>query len=422
MALVERIKGICLKPATEWQVIEAEPATTGQLIAGYAAPLAAITPVASLIGGVVLGRTIPFIGTYHVPVVTGVVTAVVTYALALVGVFVLSMIINGLAPSFGGRKDSVAALKVAVYAYTPAWVAGALTIFTALGLLVLIAALYGIYVLYLGLPVLMKSPRERAAAYTGVVVVCAIVIGVLMGLVAGAVGGAGIMGARHAGLGNLSSEPFASPQAHVQFDKDSPLGRLQAMGEAMKESNRRMEEAQKSGDPNAQAQAAMQGLGALLGGGKHVDPVGIDVLKPFVPDTFAGLAKTGSSAEKNGMAGLAVSKAEGRYGDGAQKHVTLEISDTGGISGLVGMAGWMNLQGEREDDQGFERTQKVDGRLVHERGSKVPNGSTEFTVVLGNRFIVEAKGRGVDLPQLKSAVASLDLGKLEGMKDVGVQK
>src|SRR5579884_2810968 len=77
MALVERIKGICLKPATEWAVIEAEPATTGQLIAGYAAPLAAITPIASLIGGVVIGRTIPFIGTYHVPIVTGVVTAVV---------------------------------------------------------------------------------------------------------------------------------------------------------------------------------------------------------------------------------------------------------------------------------------------------------------------------------------------------------
>ena len=122
------------------------------------------------------------------------------------------------------------------------------------------------------------------------------------------------------------------------------------------------------------------------------------------------------------MAGLAVSKAEGTYGDHAEKHVTLEISDTGGISGLVGMAGWMNLQGEREDDQGFERTQKVDGRLIHERGSKHPGGGGEFTVVLADRFIVSAKGRGVDLPELKSAVAGLDLGKLDAMKDVGVQK
>ncbi len=81
----------------------AEP-TSGELIAGYAAPLAAITPIASLIGGVVIGRTIPFIGTYHMPLAAGLVTAVVTYPLALVGVFVLSLIINALAPSFGGQQ------------------------------------------------------------------------------------------------------------------------------------------------------------------------------------------------------------------------------------------------------------------------------------------------------------------------------
>jgi hypothetical protein len=420
MALVDRIKGICLKPTTEWSIIETEPSSTGALMGGYAAPLAAITPIASVIGGVVIGRSLPFVGTYHVPLITALVTAIVTYVMALVGVFVIALIVNALAPTFGGRKDSLAALKLAVYAYTPAWVAGVLTMFTMLGILVFVAALYGIYVLYLGLPVLMKNPREKSAAYTAVIVVCAIAIGLAMAAVGAAVGGAGLMGAR--GMRGLSRAAEPDGPSAVKFDKDSPLGRLQAMGEAMKESSKRMEEAQKSGDPNAQAQAAMQGLGALFGGGKHVDPVGIDVLKPFVPATFAGLPKTSGSAEKNGMAGLAVSKAEASYSDHAQKHVTLEVSDTGGISGLVGMAGWMNLQGEREDDDGFERTQKVDGRLVHERGSKRPGGSNEFTIVLANRFIVSAKGSGVDLPALKSAVSGLDLAKLEGMKDVGVQK
>jgi hypothetical protein len=86
------------------------------------------------------------------------------------------------------------------------------------------------------------------------------------------------------------------------------------------------------------------------------------------------------------------------------------------------MASWINVQGEHEDDQGFERTRKVDGRLVHERGSKQPGGSSEFTVVLGDRFVVSAKGRGLELADLKGAVASLDLGKLEAMRDIGVQK
>ena len=121
------------------------------------------------------------------------------------------------------------------------------------------------------------------------------------------------------------------------------------------------------------------------------------------------------------MAGLAVSKAEASYGDHAQKNVTLEISDTGGASGFLALAGWASLQGEREDDNGFERTQKVDGRLTHERASK-HGGSNEFTLVLGERFIVSAKGNGVELGDLKTAVAGLDLGKLEGLKTAGVQQ
>ena len=420
MPMIDRIKAICLKPNAEWPVIEAETTSTRDLMIGYVAPLAAITPIAGFVGGVFIGRTIPFIGSYHVPLTTGLTLAVVTYALSLVGVYVLSLIISALAPTFGGQKSNAQALKVAVYAYTPAWVAGVLTVFTSLGILAIIASFYGLYVLYLGLPVLMKNPKEKSFGYTIVIVICAIVLWVVIGAVGAAVGGAGMLA--RGGLAGLPHAGGASPSGAVQFDKDSFLGRMQAMGQAAQESSKKMEEAQKSGDPNAQAQAAMQGLGAILGGGKHVDPIGIDQLKPFVPTTFAGLDKTGGSAEKNGMAGLAVSKAEGTYGDRAQKHVTLEITDTGGASGLIGLAGWMNMQGEREDDDGFEKTDKVDGRLTHEKGSKRPGGSNEFTVVLGERFIVAARGTGVELPELKSAVAGLDLGKLEALKSVGVQK
>jgi hypothetical protein len=421
MAMIERVKAICLKPGTEWPVIEAEQTSTQGLMTGYAVPLAAITPLASFVGGVVIGRTIPFVGSYHVPLGAGLTLAVVSYLLALVGLFVLSLIINALAPTFGGQKNSTQALKLAVYAQTPAWIAGVFTILTSLSWLPIIAAIYGLYLFYLGLPVLMKNPKEKSVGYTVVVIICAIVIYVVIGVVAAAVGGTGMLaaggfkGLSHAGGGT------AAP-GQVQFDKNSFLGRMQAIGQAAQEQSKKMEEAQKSGDPNAQAQAAMQGLGAILGGGKHVDPIGIAELKPFVPDTFAGLPKTGGSAEKNGMAGLSVSKAEGRYGDHGQKHVTLEITDTGGASGLMGLASWMNVQGEREDENGFEKTEKVDGRLMHERGSKHPGGSNEFTVVLGERFVVAARGNGVELPELKAAVAGLDLGKLEALKSVGVGK
>ena len=101
--------------------------------------------------------------------------------------------------------------------------------------------------------------------------------------------------------------------------------------------------------------------------------------------------------------------------------MTLELSDTGGASGLIGLAGGIGFQGEREDDNGSERTEKVNGRLVHEKVSK-RGAANEFAVVLGDRFVVSATGSGVELGELKAAVGGLDLGKLESMKDVGVQK
>jgi hypothetical protein len=206
----------------------------------------------------------------------------------------------------------------------------------------------------------------------------------------------------------------------VQFDKNSPLGKLQDLGNKLEESNKKIEAAQKSGDTNAQAAAAIDALGTLLGGGKRVDPIGIDELKPFVPDTFAGLSRKSSNVAKNGMAGIMVSKAEATYGDGASKNVRLEITDTGGMSGMVGFVSWMGMTEEKDSEYSSERTRKVNGRFVHEKISK-NGGDNQFGIVLGDRFIVEATGN-VAPDQLRAGLDSLDLGKLEAMKGSGVQK
>jgi hypothetical protein len=408
MDIIQRAKNICLTPATEWPVIASEPATPGGLLGSYAAPLAAIGAIAGFIGGTIVGRTIPFVGTYRVPFATALVAAIFMFGMALVGVFVLSLIIDALAPTFGGQKNSIQALKLAVYSYTPAWIAGVLQISTVLGILAIFASFYGIYLLYLGLPTLMRSPQEKSIPYTVVVIICAIVLSVIITGLGGLILGAGMIGA-----GTLSGATASSSE--VQVDKNSPLGKLDALGKKLDESNKKMEAAAKSGDPNAQAAAAMEGLGALLGGGKRVDPLGIDQLKPLVPETFAGLPKTASNAEKNGIAGIMISKAEATYSDSAEKRVTLEISDTGGVSGILALAGWAGMEAERDDDNGSERTHKENGRLIHEVQSKT-GGTNEFAVVLGDRFVVTAKGRGVDLNGLKTAVSGLNLAKLEGMK------
>jgi Yip1 domain len=419
MSIVDRVKNICLTPKTEWPVIAAESASAGSLITGYVVPLAAIGVVAGFVGGSVIGRTLPFIGTYRTSLAAGLGIACFTFVMAIVGVFVLSLIINALAPNFGGQKDSTLALKVAVYSYTPAWVAAALNILPLLGVLAILGGLYGLYLLYLGLPRLMKCPEDKAVGYTAVIVVCAIVLSVAIAAVGATVAGLGMVGAGMLGGGTASR---GESGGEVQFDKNSPLGKLQEFGKTMEESSKKIDAAGKSGDSNAQAAAALEGLGTLFSGGKHVDPIAIDQLKPFVPDTFAGLPKKSSAAEKTGIASLMVSNAEATYGDDAQKRVALKISDTGGASGLVGLASWASVREEKEDDNGSERTLKVDGRLVHEQSSKRAGGTNEFSVVLGDRFVVNASGVGVALPELKAAVMSLNLAKLESMKDVGITK
>jgi hypothetical protein len=418
MDTITRAKNICLTPATEWPVIAAEQTPPAALLGGYVAPLAAIGAVAGLIGGSLVGITIPFGGTYRVPLIGGVVGAVFTFIMAIVGVFILSLVINALATTFNGRQDSGQALKVAVYSYTPAWVAGALHVVPPLGVLAILAAVYGLYLLYLGLPRLMQCPEDKALPYTAVVVVCAIVLGVVTSAVGVAIAGAGMMTtAALSGAGARSASRASGDR--VDFDKNSPLGKLRALGDKLDASNKKVEAAEKAGDQQAAATAAMEGFATLLGGGRRVDPIGIEQLKPFVPDTFAGLARRSLNTEKSGVAALMVSKARAAYSDAAEKRVTLEISDSGSASGLMSLASWATLREEREDDNGSERTHKVGGRLVHEKASR--GGANEFSIVLGDRFVVAAQGTGVTLAELKNAVSGLDLRGLESLKDAGVQ-
>jgi len=416
MALVDRVKNILLTPKTEWPVIAAETTSTADLLKGYVAPLAAIPAICGFIGGSLIGYG-GFGLSFKVPIVAGIAGAIFGYVMSFVMVFLLSFIINALAATFNAEKSDSQAMKLTAYSFTASWLGGVFSMIPGLRLLGVLCALYGVFLLYLGLPPLMKCTEDKAIGYTAVIVIAAIVVSVVIGAIAGVIGGIG--GMASGAFGGIGSSSRSA--SNVVIDKDSNLGKLEAFGKQMEEAGKKMEAAQKSGNQDEAAKAAMNVLGTAMGGGKSVDPLGIEQLKPFVPETFAGLAKKSSKAEKAGAMGIMLSKAEARYADDAgAKSVNLEVSDTGGASGWMMFAGWAMVQGEKEDQYGTEKTSTVDGRIVHEKSRK--DGGSEYDIVLGKRFIVAAKGNGVDLNTLKAAVASLDLGKLESMKDVGVQK
>jgi len=177
MDLIERVKGILLRPSQEWQTIAGETTSISDLYKSYVGILAAIGPVASIIGMSFVG-----IGGFRIPITSSLASGIVSYVLTLVGVYVLALIIDALAPIFTGEKNINQAFKVAAYSYTLGWVLGILWLIPALSPL-MILGLYGLYLLYLGLPVLMKSPQDKSMGYTLAVVVAAIVIFVVIGAV-----------------------------------------------------------------------------------------------------------------------------------------------------------------------------------------------------------------------------------------------
>jgi hypothetical protein len=168
LALV-RVRDLMLAPTRAWEAIADERGEPVALTKSYVAPLAAVPAICGLIGRVAVGESL--MGVTDKPhTVAGVAAAfgeaTLGFALAIGGVWLLALVINGLAPLFGGVRDFRRAFAVAAYAGTPAWVFGMFGLFPALGwLIMLLGALWSFVLLYLGLPRLMRPAPDKAVSY-----------------------------------------------------------------------------------------------------------------------------------------------------------------------------------------------------------------------------------------------------------------
>jgi len=417
--IIARAKAILLTPKSEWPVIAGEPATVGSIFTGYVVIMAAIPAIIRFISSTAIGVSVPFLGSFRVPVGTALTTAVLTYVLSLVAVFVVALIIEALAPTFSAEKNRVQALKSIAYASTASWVASIIGIVPGLGLIAALAGLgYGLYLLNMGLPFTMKCPPEKALGYTIVTVIAAIIVQIIIGVVIAHTVGYGFgrgLGAyaphSSSAIGNGSAGSFAAGSAGAA---------LQDWSKRMADASKKVDDAQKSGDTNAQANAVGALVGAALGGGGKVEALPPDRIKPFLPDTLDGLNRTQASAERNAALGMQISKARAAYSDGASRHLDLEITDTGSLKGIVGFAaGWGGVEQESESDSGYEKTYKSNGQLMHEKWNK-QSQSGEFGLVVADRFSVVVTGNAANIDELRQAAASVNLGGLEALKNEGV--
>ncbi|HLY65367.1 MAG TPA: Yip1 family protein [Chloroflexota bacterium] len=408
--LLGRIKAILLTPKTEWPAIAAEPATTAGIYTGYILLLAAVPAICYFLKLAVFGYG-TFLGTFHIGTGFALSAAIRIYVSSIIGTMIVAFIVNALAPTFGGQKDGVQAHKVVAYSYTASWVAGIAILLGLLGsLIMLIGLVYGIYLLYLGLPPTMKCPPEKAGGYTLVTLICAILVYIVLFYILGMV-----LGLRSMGMGSMSMNGN-----QVTIDGGSAAGKLGQWAQGMAAAGKQLEAAQKSGDVQAQANAVGQMVNGAVNGGQQVDALPPDRLKSFLPDTLGGLKRSDVSAESNGAMGMQVATATATYGDSGGQSLKLEITDMGGAKGILAAATHANLQQDRETSTGYEKTYHQGDTMIHEQWDHSSNQG-EYSAVVADRFMVKVEGHADNINALKSALGSVDMSSLAALRNEGVK-
>ena len=178
MNAVARVKAILIDPAAAWRGFEKDIGDPAYLLSRYVAVLALIPALSSFVGATLIGVVAPSGTILRTDLIGGLFGAIFSYAASCAIVVLLGLIIDLLAPRFGGRRDFEDAFKLAVYSFTPLWLAGMFLLLPGLRFL-LLTGVYGIYLFWLGAPRLAKVPEQQSANFTLVIVICA--VGLLYG-------------------------------------------------------------------------------------------------------------------------------------------------------------------------------------------------------------------------------------------------
>jgi len=374
-SLISRAKAILTDPRQEWPRIAAEPKSIGEIFIGYSVPLALIGPVAGFLGGQIFGFG-AFGFSYRPSLLGGLSSAIMTFILSLVSLVVLMLIVEFLAPKFGGSATRINAFKLVAYSMTASALAGIFGIIPSLAWLGIVG-LYSFYLFYTGVTPMLGVPADKALGFTAVTVLCGILLSLavvaITGTITAMVSGPALFSS--ADTGELSGNVSVPGVGNID------VGKLQAAA------NRAQKAA--NGATKAATAASLQAL---------------------LPATVAGFSRTSVESQSLGTAG---SNAEGRYEkDG--KSFTLSVTDMSAMGGLVSMGAAMGVSSNKQDASGYEKTETVDGRIVTEKWNTADK-SGEYGTTLADRFMVKADGQVDDIAVLKAAVASIDEGRLAAL-------
>lgn len=355
LGLIARVKNLLLTPGAEWDVIDREDVEPRRLALRYVAPLAAIPTLAIVIALAVIG-----VQGVRAPILGVALSAFIFFVLTLVAVFAFAALINWLAPRFGAEKNYRQAFKLSAYSTTAALAAGVLAIAPALQVFALLAAVYSLYLLFVGAPKVMHPAPKSALNYAIVTTFAAIIVAMI-------VGAAAMVAVAPNGnpFPNLPRLPFVDQLVAPQSRPSAP-----------------------SATPPANSSAPQR-------------PPGGD-LRGVAPDAIAGIGRVAVGIERSGQPGQRTVRLEAEYRDGGRM-LTLQITYSHAIAQVIGFGGVSTSEFDRETSDGYSRRRREGDAIVVEDWNTASQAGS-YGRLTQDRFYVKASGRGVNPGDLRAAV------------------
>ena len=380
MNLVARAKEMITNPASAWTRIDAENPPAATVATTWLLPFALLGALAAFLGFWWFGAG-GFGVSIHYGFFGSLKLAIMGLVAMLVTVTAVSALVSALAPRFGGQSSFDRAFALMSYGAAGALIGNLAAVVPLLSILALVGALYSLYLIYKGLPVMMKSPPQRSALYLILIIIGAFLISLVFAWLSGGFGGS-----------------MGGGDARITIG--TPMGEIRTSQSGIDEASRKIEAAARKLEDATRAPSISDRT-----------PIAAQTLKAWLPSRIAGLERKTFEVNDGNVAGLGGSTAKASYGEGARR-IEIEVLDAGGAAGLLNAFAGLHA-GEKETESMIERSYQVDKRkVIEKRFKKQPRA--ELTTILANGVMVKAESRGIDFEALDAAVKALDLGKLEG--------
>ncbi|MEI9899945.1 MAG: Yip1 family protein [Hyphomicrobium sp.] len=386
-SLFEKVKRLLMAPKLEWPSIAAQPETPASLYTGYIIPVAGFGVLCTFLRDLMGYSAFGF--AYRPTVAEAIGSAIWMYGLQLAGVFILTLVMEWLAPHLGGVKDRIGALKLAGYSATAAWLSNIFLLIPWLGILTILG-LYTLYLIRTGAPVLLKVPENRALQFTASLVGIGIVASLIFYALV-----APILFSRSA-----PSEPGApeNSSSSTAPASDTPAGSFSIPGVGKVDLSK-LDDLGKR-------------LESLSSGNTKLPVIPTVDLAELMPISLPGFARTETSTSES-IAGLDLASVSAVYANG-DNVITLTLSDMGVAGAMASLTGALGVNRTEQTSDTYRKLATVNGKMtMEEYDTKAKIGS--YATMVSDRVMIKAEGRGATVEQLKAAVGAVDQSAIEAL-------